>query len=126
MRFSIQIDICLLAQGYFCLYSAKSSIMNVDIQFVHTEKSSELEVHVNEKLNGLARKYDWITQVAVFLREEKHPEGQDYQCEIRLSVPGPQLFAESHSANFHTAINETIHDLGIQLEKKKDKSLERR
>lgn len=100
--------------------------MNVDIQFVHTEKNSELEAHVNDKLNHLVTKYDSITQAAVFIREEKHPEGRDYQCEIRLSVPGPQLFAESHEVNFHKAINETISDLSTQLEKKKDKSLERR
>lgn len=100
--------------------------MQVNIQFVHAKRSEALEEQVKEKLGKLYNKYDWITNAAVFLKEEKHPESRDFHCEIRLSVPGPQIFAETHEVNFNKAINETVQDLGTQLEKKKDKMQEKR
>ena len=100
--------------------------MSVEINFVHTEKKDVLEDQVNDKLDRLFRKYSWITNAAVFLKEEKHPEGKNYECEIRLSVPGPQLFAKEADVNFHKAINGTISDLSTQLEKKKDLMQEKR
>lgn len=100
--------------------------MSVEINFVNIERNQILEDQVNDKLDRLFNKYDWITNSAVFLKEEKHPEGKNYKCEIRLSVPGPQLFAQEADTNFHKAINGTINDLGIQLEKKKDLMQEKR
>jgi putative sigma-54 modulation protein len=95
--------------------------MNIEIRFVHAVQNDSLEDQVREKLENLERKYDWITNAAVFLKEEKHPNEENYVCEIRLSVPGPQLFASSNEVNFNKAINNTISQLSIQLEKLKAK-----
>lgn len=100
--------------------------MNIDIQFVHAVQNDSLVDQVNDKLGRLNAKYDWITNAAVFLKEEKHPQGKDYECEIRLSVPGPQIFAKAAEINFNKAINEAVSDLSVQLEKKKDKMQEKR
>ncbi|MBD3637777.1 MAG: HPF/RaiA family ribosome-associated protein [Crocinitomicaceae bacterium] len=100
--------------------------MEIEIQFIRARKNDSLESQVHDKLERLGNKYDWITKAVVFLKEEKHPQGKDYECEMRLSVPGPQIFAQSQEVNFNKAINETIHDLGMQLEKKKDKMQEKR
>ena len=74
-----------------------------------------------KKTSKLIQKYDWITQAVVFLKDEKHPEDRRYKCEIRLSVPGPQIFAESQEVNLNAAVNRTLSDLKIQLGKRKDK-----
>ncbi|MCB9222817.1 MAG: ribosome-associated translation inhibitor RaiA [Crocinitomicaceae bacterium] len=95
--------------------------MNIEIRFVHAVQNDSLEQQVKEKLENLERKYDWITNAAVFLKDEKHPNEENYVCEIRLSVPGPQLFASSNEVNFNKAINNTITQLGSQLEKLKSK-----
>lgn len=95
--------------------------MNIEIRFVHAVQNESLEEQVREKLENLERKYDWITNAAVFLKDEKHPNEENYVCEIKLSVPGPQLFASSNEVNFHKAINNTIAQLSIQLEKLKAK-----
>ena len=100
--------------------------MNIDIQFVHTDPNGQLSDQVNDKLTRLHHKFDWIISAAVFLKEEKHTEGKDFQCEIRLSLPGPQIFAEHHADNFHKAINEAVHELSIQLGKRKDKMQQKR
>lgn len=95
--------------------------MNIEIRFVHAVQNDSLEVQVTEKLHKLEEKYDWITNAAVFFKDEKHPNEENYVCEIRLSIPGPQLFASSNEVNFHKAINNTIQQLSVQLEKQKSK-----
>ena len=95
--------------------------MNIEIRFVHAVQNDALEEQIREKLENLERKYDWITNAAVFLKDEKHPNEENYVCEIKLSVPGPQLFASSNEVNFNKAINNTISQLGVQLEKLKAK-----
>jgi putative sigma-54 modulation protein len=100
--------------------------MNIEIQFVHAKKSDALKEEINRQIDRLYEKYGWITNAAVFLKEEKHSGGKDFECEIRLSVPGPQIFAKSHETNFNKAINKTIRELSVQLEKKKEKFQEKR
>jgi len=99
--------------------------MNIEIRFVHAKHSEKIAGHVTEKLNRLYEKYDWMTNAAVFLKEEKHHEGEDFECEIRLSVPGPQLFAKASDESFYKAINRVIEELSIQLQKKKTKMQEK-
>lgn len=95
--------------------------MNIEIRFVHAVQNDSLEQQVTEKLQNLERKYEWITNAAVFFKDEKHPNEENYVCEIRLSVPGPQIFASSNETNFNKAINSTIQQLSTQLEKHKSK-----
>ncbi len=104
----------------------KQITMNIEIRFVHAKRSVSLEGEVTEKLNKLHNKYDWITNAAVFLKEEKHDKGEDYECEIRLSVPGPQIFAQTHSESFSKSISIVIRELDAQLSKKKNKMQEKR
>ena len=42
-------------------------------------------------------------------------------CEIRLSMPGPRVFASTNAETFEAALAETISDLENQLEKRKEK-----
>lgn len=95
--------------------------MNIEIQFVNTRKIDSVEELIRQKLKDLSAKYDYITNAAVFIKEEKHPNERDHVCEIRLSVPGPQLFASSHETLFEKAVVNTIEDLERQLKKHKEK-----
>lgn len=95
--------------------------MNIEIQFVDLKNSSSTEELVREKLLKLGQKYSWITTAAVFFKSELHAEAKNNVCEIRLSVPGPQLFASENETSFEKALNGVIHQLEIQLEKHKSK-----
>jgi putative sigma-54 modulation protein len=97
--------------------------MKTEIRFVHAVQNDSLEAQVIEKLEGLEKKYDKITSAAVFFKTEKHPNEENYVCEIRLSLPGPQLFASSNETNFNKAINSTINQLTSQLARQKSKQL---
>lgn len=97
--------------------------MKVDIRFVNAVQNDSLEEQLQEKLDSLERKYDWIIDAQAFFKDEKHPNEENYVCEIKLSVPGQQLFASSNEINFNKSINQTIQQLGMQLEKLKGKMM---
>ncbi len=89
------------------------------IQFVQTETNETAKQLVLEKTEQLFKKYDWLIRADVFFREEKDTYGKGKICEIRLSCPGPRLFASSNEESFEAAVAETVRDLEIQLEKRK-------
>ena len=74
---------------------------------------------VTDKLENLGQKFDWIIGADVFFKEEKDTYGKGKICDIRLSLPGPRIFASSDEEGFEESVAETIRDLEIQLKKRK-------
>lgn len=96
--------------------------MNITFQYDGVAASERLEDLITKKLNKTASKYDFIVQARVFLRTQNTSSPLNGKiCKIQLSVPGPQLFAETNSKSFENSIQETINDLERQLSKKKEK-----
>lgn len=93
--------------------------MTVNIQFVNLDHSDSLAEFTKEKLNKLAKKYDWLINADVFFKEEGSNPETGKICNIKLSLPGSQIFATSAEKNFEMSVKETISDLGIQLKKRK-------
>lgn len=93
--------------------------MKVTVQFVNIEKSPYVEELLMKKLNKLFKRYDWIIKANVFYKLEKGSLGKGKICEIRLSVPGPRIFASSDEESFEKATDETISDLKRQLKTRK-------
>jgi len=93
--------------------------MEAIFQFVQLTKSERLEELTQKKLDKLENKYDWIIRADVFFKKQDGEEPKGFICNIRLSVPGNQIFAESNENSFEAAIAETISDLDRQLAKKK-------
>lgn len=94
--------------------------MEYIIQFVQTPINPSAEYLAKEKLETLGERYDWLIRADVFFKEEKGTYGKGKICEIRLSCPGPRIFASSNEESFEAAVAETIRDLEIQLGKRKD------
>lgn len=94
--------------------------MNANIQYSESSINQDAEKLLLEKLDSLSKKYDWIVYADVFFKEEKATYGKGKICEVRLSVPGPRIFASSNKPFFEAAIAETVKDLDRQLHKKKD------
>lgn len=90
------------------------------IQFVQSEKNNTAEKLVNEKLDQLAKKFEWLIRADVFFKEENDTSGKGKICDIRLSCPGPRIFASSDEGSFEAAAAETIRDLEVQVNKRKD------
>ena len=92
----------------FSIHSGQSLISNQD------------EDLLKEKIDRLVIKYDWIVGADIFFKEENNKSHKDRICEIKLSVPGPIVFAHAKAKEFDAAILETISDLEILLGKRKD------
>lgn len=94
--------------------------MTVTFQYVDIDASEWLSEHATEKLNKLADKYEWVIGAEVFFKEDNNEPVDSKICNIRLSLPGPRIFATSNKKNYEMAIKETISDLEVQLKKRKE------
>ena len=98
--------------------------MEIVYEYHDVTASERLEKYTEEKLNNLYKKYDFIVRADVFFKTENTTsEETGMICGIRLSVPGPRMFAESSHDNFESAVSETIRELDVQLRKKKEKMM---
>ncbi|MFA5297956.1 MAG: HPF/RaiA family ribosome-associated protein [Lutibacter sp.] len=93
--------------------------MEIRIQFVQVTKSESVELFAIKKLLKMAEKYEWLIKADVFYKLEPNTKGKGKICEIRLSLPGPRIFATSDEESLEAATDETIRDLEKQLQKRK-------
>ena len=100
--------------------------MNIVFEYVNISASDRLEELVRKKLTKLSEKYPFIVRADVFFKKENSSDNRGRICEIRLSVPGPRIFAASNEKSFEKAISETIRDIKDQLERRKGKMDSRR
>lgn len=96
--------------------------MEILFEYHDIATSEPLEAHAKDKLQTLFNRYDFVIRADVFFRAENTTSDETgKKCSIRLSAPGPRLFAESSHDNFYEAISETVDELKKQLEKRKEK-----
>ena len=93
--------------------------MTINIQYVQMDKSEAMNAYVNDKLQKLGKKYDWIISCEVHFVKENDPTGNGKICKMELSIPGPRIFAVSNESTFENAVKKTIKDLEVQLKKRK-------
>ena len=97
--------------------------MDVIIQSLGFKHSEHLESYINEKLQKLTPG-DRIIRANVTLFQGPDRAAPTDYCEIRLEVPGPDLFVKESSAEFEQAIDECINKLQGILRKQKDKMVD--
>jgi len=96
--------------------------MQIIFEYHDVSTSKELESFVTDKLATLEEKYDFVHRADVFFKKENTSSDETgLICNIRLSLPGPRLFAEATHDTFQASIAESISDLERQLKKRKEK-----
>jgi putative sigma-54 modulation protein len=96
--------------------------MNINFEYHGVKASNRLEIMAAKRLEKLLDKYDFIVRADVFFKTENTSSPDTGMiCNIRLSSPGPRLFAEASHSNFEQSIAEATDDLKRQLEKRKAK-----
>ncbi|NJX15076.1 ribosome hibernation-promoting factor, HPF/YfiA family [Tamlana crocina] len=97
--------------------------MNHIIFEYHDVTASEtLEAHAKKQLERVFTNYEFVNRADVFFKTENTSSDETgKKCGIRLSAPGPRLFAEASHDNFQESINETVTELIKQLKKRKEK-----
>ncbi len=81
-----------------------------------------LEDHVLSRINKLERLNRFATHARVILEHDqaKAPERQ-FSCSVRLSVPGPDLFAEDVEGDLYAAIDLVAKKIEQQIRKRQSK-----
>ncbi|MDO6760217.1 ribosome-associated translation inhibitor RaiA [Tamlana sp. 2_MG-2023] len=96
--------------------------MQIIFEYHDVDASDALEAFAKEKLENLGEKYDMIIRADVFIKAENTTSDETGKiCNIRLSLPGPRLFAEASHDDFRNSVSESINELERQLRKRKEK-----
>ena len=96
--------------------------MQIIFEYHDVSSSDALEQITTEKLEKLVTKYDMVIRADVFFKTENTTSDETGKiCNIRLSLPGPRLFAEASHDNFADSVSESVKDLERQLRKRKEK-----
>lgn len=96
--------------------------MQIIFEYHDVKASSALEETAKNKLEELGTKFDMVIRADVFFKTENTTSNNTGKiCNIRLSLPGPRIFAEASHDNFKDSILESINDLERQLRKVKEK-----
>ncbi|HNS17184.1 MAG TPA: ribosome-associated translation inhibitor RaiA [Bacteroidales bacterium] len=95
--------------------------MNVNIQSVHFKTDRKLEVFINERITKLSGIFDGVISGEVTLRLDNSETPENKITEIRLLIPGNDLFARKQCKTFEEATDIAVEALRRQLKKHKEK-----
>jgi putative sigma-54 modulation protein len=97
--------------------------MDVIIQSLGFKHSNNLEEYIRERLGKLTPGDQIVRANVTMFQGPDRATPSDY-CEIRLEVPGPDLFVKEHSDRFEQAVDECINKLQSILRKQKEKMID--
>ena len=97
--------------------------MEIILQCVGFTASDHLEQLLHDKLGKLTRHTDKVMNAHVTLTKGPEAELKNNYCEIRLEVPGNDLFVKKNSTSFEHSVVECVDALHQMLEKNKEKEL---
>lgn len=95
--------------------------MTVKIQSVHFDADKKLLDFIEERAAKLNHYYDGIISSEVILRIDKSSNQENKTAEIKLIVPGNDLFVKKHGKSFEESVDHCIDALKVQIEKHKVK-----
>ena len=94
--------------------------MNIQYNYQHVSGSTRLEEFTKEKLQKVFDRYAWVTRADVFYTAEKTSSVESgMKVGIRLSAPGPRLFAEESQSTFMKSVAQVVDQLLKQCEQRK-------
>ena len=100
--------------------------MILRIHSVHFDADQKLLDYVQKKVDKLETFYDRIVDGEVILRVEKsHLNKKEVfgnkSVELKINIPGQQLFMKESSITFEAAIDDVLERMSRQLKKQKEK-----
>lgn len=95
--------------------------MDLQVHSVHFDADRKLIDFVNKKIEKLELYFDNIINGEVFLRIGNPSEPENKVAEIKLSIPGKDLFAKKQCKSFEEATDLACEALRKQVKKYKEK-----
>lgn len=95
--------------------------MKININAVHFKTDKKLDDFIQDKVDKLDQYFDGIIGSEVILKLEQGEAVDNKIVEIRLIIPGNDLFAKKQSKSFEEGIDAAVDALRKQLSKYKEK-----
>ena len=95
--------------------------MDLKIEAVHFDVDRKLVDFVTEKVQKLEQIFDNIVIGEVFLKLDRSSEKENKVTEIKIAVPGKELFAKKQCRTFEEATDLAVDALKKQVRKHKEK-----
>jgi len=89
--------------------------MNIIIQSLGFTAGNSLEIFIKEKINNLKSNSIMVARVTLF--KDPGANAATNYCEIRLEVPGNDLYVKKNSTHFETSVSECVEVLSQALHK---------
>ncbi len=95
--------------------------MKVIIQSVHFKADQKLEDFIKVKVDKLESVFEHLVGSEVTLRLENVEDNNNKVADIRLMIPGNDLFASKQAKSFEEAVDQSVDALKKQLLRYKEK-----
>jgi putative sigma-54 modulation protein len=95
--------------------------MNIKIQTVHFDADKRLLDFTQKKVEKLMKFYDGIVSAEIIFRLDKNQNEENKIAEIKLEIPGNDLFAKRQCKSFENAVDQVSDALKKQITKHKEK-----
>ena len=95
--------------------------MKITVQSIHFTADRKLLDFIQKKVDKLETFYDHIISGEVYLKLENVEDEANKIAEIKLLLPGNQIFAKEKCKTFEEATDLAVESLRKQIEKHKQK-----
>lgn len=91
--------------------------MQIQVHSIHFDADQKLVDFITQRLQKLAQFHSHIINSEVFLKLDKSDDRQNKITEIKIAVPGKDLFVKKQSKTFEESTDIAIEALRRQIEK---------
>lgn len=95
--------------------------MKTIIRSIHFDADAKLMDFIHEKMDKLDQYFDGILGGEVYLRLDKSNVKENKVAEVKLNIPGKDVFAKKQCKTFEEATDEAVNAIIKQIKKHKDK-----
>lgn len=95
--------------------------MKIRVQSIHFTADSKLLNFIQKKADKLDQFFDQIIAGEIYLKLENTEDVANKITEIKLIIPGNDLFAKEQCKTFEEATDKAVESLRRQIEKHKEK-----
>ncbi len=97
--------------------------MQISVHSIQFKADGKLIDFIKSKLGKLENFHDKLISAEVFLKLDKNHEEGNKITEIKINIPGKELFAKRQSPSFEEATDKVVEALRRQIRKAKGKQM---
>ncbi len=95
--------------------------MKVSISSLHFKADVKLEEFIREKVTKVSNLFDGVIGSEVTLKLDQSSNNENKIAEIRIMIPGNDLFAKKQAKSFEEAVDNAVGALKKQITRHKEK-----